>query len=186
MQAAEQEQGFVALYRQHYGVVLAYARRRTDEASARDVTAETFTIVWRRWPELGPPDLPWIYRTAALVLNNQERADRRQQRVVDRLAAQPELTPTDPSKDHADRAHIVGALGALSRQDRELLQLVAWEHLDTSGLAVVLGCSSGTAAVRLHRARRRFRTALAAWARLDSSDGDRTSPSVATSRKAAS
>jgi RNA polymerase sigma-70 factor (ECF subfamily) len=71
------------------GSVLAYARRRTDEASARDVAAETFTIMWRRWAELEQPDLPRLYRTAGLVLKNQERASRR------RLAAQPEQVTTD-------------------------------------------------------------------------------------------
>lgn len=184
--AGEREQVFVDLYEQHYGGVLAYARRRTDEASARDVAAETFTIVWRRRAELEQPDLPWLYRTAALVLKNQERAGRRQQRVADRLAAQPPQVPADPSLDHAGTAHVASALNALSAEDRELLQLVAWEHLDTAGLAVVLGCSSGTAAVRLHRARRRLRTALAAPAWLGGCDDDRPVPPVATSRKAAS
>ncbi len=77
------------------GSALAYARRRTDEASARDAAAETFTIVWRRWAELEQPDLPRLYRTAALVLKNQERAGRRQQRIADKLAAQPEQVTTD-------------------------------------------------------------------------------------------
>jgi ABC-type oligopeptide transport system substrate-binding subunit len=58
------------------GSVLACARRCTDQASARDVAAETFTIVWRRWAEPEQPDPPQLYRTAALVRKNQERASR--------------------------------------------------------------------------------------------------------------
>ncbi|TCC57419.1 sigma-70 family RNA polymerase sigma factor [Kribbella pittospori] len=44
----------------------------------------------------------------------------------------------------------------LSDADRELLSLVAWEGLDTAQLAAALGCSRNSAAVRLHRARRRL------------------------------
>jgi RNA polymerase sigma-70 factor (ECF subfamily) len=38
--------------------------------------------------------------------------------------------------------------------------LVAWEGLSVAEAAVVLGCPGGTAAVRLHRARKRLRRAL--------------------------
>jgi len=93
--AGEREQVFIDLYQQHDESVLAYARRRNDQASARDAAAETFTIAWRRWAELEQPDPPRLYRTAALVLKNQERAGRRQQRIPDRLAAQPEQVTTD-------------------------------------------------------------------------------------------
>lgn len=159
--ADDREQSFVAIYKRHYGEVLDYARRRTDEASARDVAAETFAIAWRRLDEVQGRGAPWLLRTATLVLKNQQRADRRQQRTAGRLAAQPEPATADPVTDYSGCAQLTRALQALSPDDRELLQLVAWEQLRTAGLAVVLGCTSGTAAVRLHRARRRLRAALA-------------------------
>lgn len=81
----ERDRAFVALYERHYGEVLTYARRRTDEASARDVAAETFTVAWRRQAEVERLALPWLLRTAALVLKNQQRAGRRQQRASGRL-----------------------------------------------------------------------------------------------------
>lgn len=182
---------FVALYERHYGLVLAYARRRTDEASARDVAAETFTVAWRRSAEVQRIDLPWLLRTASLVLKNQQRAGRRQQRTAHRLAAQPDLAAADPGADRYGHSRIAQALDALSPDDRELLQLVAWEQLPTADLAAVLGCTSGTAAVRLHRARRRLRAALAA-APADDDDptnrqrGHLADKSAATSGKATS
>ncbi len=49
----------------------------------------------------------------------------------------------------------------MGASDREILQLVAWEGLNTEELAVVLGSSEVACRVRLHRARRRFAAALA-------------------------
>ena len=40
--------------------------------------------------------------------------------------------------------------------------LLAWEELDRDDAARAIGCSRATFAVRLHRARRRFRAELAA------------------------
>ena len=45
---------------------------------------------------------------------------------------------------------------------RELVMLVAWEGLEVSEIAALLGVRTGTVAVRLHRARRRLASALAA------------------------
>ena len=64
------------------------------------------------------------------------------------------------SADPVDASAIGQAFGELSDDDRELLGLVAWEGLDHSGIAAVLGCSKGAARVRLHRARKRFSRAL--------------------------
>jgi RNA polymerase sigma-70 factor (ECF subfamily) len=50
----------------------------------------------------------------------------------------------------------------LGQGDQEVLLLVAWDELRREQAAKVLGVSTGTFAVRLHRARRRFARALAA------------------------
>ncbi|ONI69776.1 hypothetical protein BWI15_24905 [Kribbella sp. ALI-6-A] len=47
----------------------------------------------------------------------------------------------------------------LSVKDQQVLLLNAWEGLSGSELAVALGCSTIAAGVRLHRARRRLRSA---------------------------
>jgi predicted DNA-binding protein (UPF0251 family) len=53
------------------------------------------------------------------------------------------------------------ALAAISGDDRELILLVAWEDLDSSGLAIALGISKTAARVRLHRARKRLAAEVA-------------------------
>jgi len=52
------------------------------------------------------------------------------------------------------------ALSRLREPDREALLLVAWDGLDASGAATVLGTSPATFMVRLHRARRRLEKEL--------------------------
>jgi RNA polymerase sigma-70 factor (ECF subfamily) len=48
------------------------------------------------------------------------------------------------------------ALDRLRPDDREMLTLNAWDDLDTADIALALGIPAATAAVRLHRARRRL------------------------------
>jgi RNA polymerase sigma-70 factor, ECF subfamily len=152
---------FTEVYERCYPLVLAYARRRADEATARDVAAETFTAAWRRFDELKHIELPWLYKTAQHQLQNAQRArarrDRLQVRVVARLAATEDA-------DHADaiagRDFMARALHQLRPADRELLLLTSWEDLDIRTAASVLGISANAAGVRLHRARRRLAALL--------------------------
>ena len=53
------------------------------------------------------------------------------------------------------------ALGSLKRRDQEVLLLVGWDGLDRAQAATVLGITAVLFSVRLHRARRRLRRALA-------------------------
>lgn len=57
-------------------------------------------------------------------------------------------------------ADIWTALATLNDLDQEILRLVGWEELTVSEAAKVLGCTGATAAVRLHRARRRLAEAM--------------------------
>jgi RNA polymerase sigma-70 factor (ECF subfamily) len=59
-----------------------------------------------------------------------------------------------------EHAEVRAALERLRPDDREILRLAAWEDLSTSEIGVVLGCSAANAAVRLSRARSRFRQVL--------------------------
>jgi RNA polymerase sigma-70 factor (ECF subfamily) len=155
------EAAFVTLYERHYPAVLAYARRRTDEAAARDVAAETFLVAWRRLDEATERGLPWLYRTAALQLRNAVRTQARQRRASDRLAGLAPAPPqADPAVEYAERSAFADALDLLPDGERELLRLVVLEQLDLRTAAAVAGCSPGAAAVRLHRARRRLRPFL--------------------------
>lgn len=169
------QERFVALYREYYGDVLRYARRRVGVHAADDVVAETFLVALRR-PEAIPSDpLPWLYGVARRVVSNGERSQRRADRLEIRLRAASREDPAndaDLAGEVAQRMLVDQALAALSTGDQEILMLVAWEGLDVKEAARALGCTAAAAAVRLHRARRRLQRALTAAARTPPSGRD--------------
>jgi RNA polymerase sigma-70 factor, ECF subfamily len=157
----ESRERFEALYRAHAGAVLAYACRRTDRATADDVVADVFLIVWRRVADVPADPLPWLFGIARRVLANRRRSDARAAALNDRLQATTPLQQAELRATPVDAA-LERALGALSERDRELLLLVAWDGLDPARAACALGVRPGTFAVRLHRARRRLARLLEA------------------------
>ncbi|MCW2938716.1 MAG: subfamily polymerase sigma-24 subunit [Actinomycetia bacterium] len=147
---------FSAVYRRHHPQVLAYALRRTDEARAHDVVSETFVIAWRHHARLPDDPLPWLYRTARNCLSNEERAARRQVRLVGRIATDGARFTSDHARGVTESALIRAALRELRTADREALLLVSWEGLDQRAAAEALGCSVTAFKVRVFRARRRL------------------------------
>ena len=158
---------FAEIYRAYSGLILAYAARRTaDVNDAADVVAETFTVAWRRLDDVpeGEAARPWLYGVARKVLANQRRGLQRRRRLHDRLQAElSDAVGDDRSSvdDEPDLALVAEALAELSAGDRELLTLVAWDGLSREDIAAMLGCSSTTVRVRLHRARRRLAQRMA-------------------------
>jgi RNA polymerase sigma-70 factor, ECF subfamily len=129
-----------------------YAVRRSDSATADDVLMEVFVIACRRLDELPAEPLPWLLGCARRVLANHRRGARRADALVERIGT----TLSSRTGGQADGEALHLALRALSESDREILFLSAWEGLTPAGLGAVLGCSRATAAVWLHRARRRL------------------------------
>jgi RNA polymerase sigma-70 factor (ECF subfamily) len=146
-----------ALFAEHARAVRGYALRRCDAAAADDVVSEVFVVACRRPDDVPADALPWLLGCARLVVANQARSVRRQAALGERMAAAAGRAGPPESPDGA----LARALRRLSASDRELLMLVAWEDLEPARAARVLGCSRGTLAVRLHRARRRLAAALA-------------------------
>ena len=148
---------FERLFRDHYGRVLSYARRRTSAATADDVVAETFLIAWRRLESIPRAELPWLLGVARRVLANQRRRETTQARLAVRVADKPAASP--PAEAAPD-PELERALAELGDRDRELLRLIAWDGLTPAEAARVLGWTPVVARVRLHRARRRLETLL--------------------------
>jgi RNA polymerase sigma-70 factor, ECF subfamily len=157
---ADREDAFETMYAATYEPILGYVLRRCPSPEdAADVVAETFTIAWRRSEEIPSGDRArlWLYGVARRVLANHRRSEERRR---SRTMSLREEIATVPVTDPADTAAIAQAFRHLSDDDREVLRLVAWEGLDHTAVAAVLGCSAGAARVRLHRARRRLSRAL--------------------------
>jgi len=160
----QQSDWFRAMYARHYPDVVRYGLRRLGGlAAAEELAQEVFLVAWRRRTEVPGYALPWLYGVARRLLANHWRAQR----------AAPPGVPLTETATMADRHDAVtdlldvrSALAGLSEDDQEILRLVGWEQLSLAEAALVLGCGTTAAKVRLHRARRRLRDALA----------DRTSP----------
>jgi RNA polymerase sigma-70 factor (ECF subfamily) len=147
---------FERLYTTYYASVLAYALRRASRTEADDVVAETFTIAWRRLADVPDEALPWLYEVARRVLANRRRAEARRGALLDRLRQVPAMT-----RPSGDLRSLASAFATLPDHEREALALVTWEGLSTAEAARAAGCSDVALRVRLHRARRRLRRALA-------------------------
>lgn len=147
---------FEALFRESYGSIYAYARRRLP-MRADDIVAETFTVAWRRLEDVPEDALPWLYGVARRVIADSVRSSKRQDAVAERLAGVPTREPPGSEEGHGE---LLTALARLSEKDRELLLLVYWEDLEPRRAARALGCSPATVATRLWRAHGRLRKEL--------------------------
>ena len=136
---------FEQVYEENYHLILGYALRRTDHEEAADVVAETFLIAWRRLADLPGGDAArlWLYGTARRVLANRRRAKRRRLRLDARMRAATRTETSD--REVGDRDPVAEAFARVPAAQRELLAFVAWEELDSSQIAAVLGCSTNAA-----------------------------------------
>jgi RNA polymerase sigma-70 factor (ECF subfamily) len=142
------EAEFATLYRATHGRIVRYAARRIGPSDAEDVAAEVFRIAWTRTCEGVEVSTGWLFVTAQNVLRNHVRTEVRAARRT------PAATVQDPPDDD-----VLDALDRLDEATRSLLMLRYWDELSGAELADVLGISTSAVWVRLHRARRAFRTA---------------------------
>jgi RNA polymerase sigma factor (sigma-70 family) len=156
---------FERLYRDHLDALLGYALCRAAPQVAKEAVAETFFIAWRRLDEVPEQPRAWLIGVTRRTLADQYRAASRsaalRERLADEQAVKRAYAP-DPADAVSEREFVLAALSRVSPSDQDLLMLIAWDGLKPAEAATVLGCSRATIAVRLHRARRRFREALAA------------------------
>lgn len=103
--------------------------------------------------------MPWLLGAARNVVRERCRAEERQTSLAAELRTWADEAVTDVAEGVTERAAMLAALARLSEDDRELLTLMAWHGLSTSEAAQVVGCSTATFLVRLHRARKRLREA---------------------------
>jgi len=153
---------FEQLYRAHVDALFAYALVRTAPELAEEAVEETFLVAWLRLSDLPDEPRAWLCGVARRVMANQRRARERRGALDQRIIAWRALAldGDDPADQVTERGAAIAALRRLSERDRELLCLIAWCELTPEKSASVLGCSKATLHMRLHRARRRFESAL--------------------------
>lgn len=157
------ETRYQAVFERHYEQVYAYFRRRIDVDGARDCTAETFVVAWRKIDSVPEgAELHWLYKVARNVLRNAYRAKRRSPVTYGEISDRPDRADSPETivvRNEEDR-EVIEALHRLRRSDQEILLLSVWEELPRDDIATILGCSSHAASQRLHRASRRLAVEL--------------------------
>lgn len=158
---------FSEMFDRCFDDIWGYVRRRVNDGSdADDVTAEVFSVAWRRRGELPVPDERrlWLFGVAQNVVRNHHRSVFRQLRLAGRLAG---LAETNGAGIDLVERNIIErdetlwhALAKLSDPDRELLLMRAWDGLGTSEIAVILECTPNAASVRLTKARAKLQREL--------------------------
>ena len=155
---------FELLYRQHFRAVLRYTLARVELESAKDATAETFLIAWRRLPDVPDDPAPWLFGVARKVIAGQLRSQSRREALRARLEVTGAAADCSGGigEDVVERAAVLTAFARLSETDREVLMLIAWDGLSSKAAAGVLGVTRFAFGMRLQRARLRLSAALAA------------------------
>ncbi len=137
-----------------------------------DVMQEVALAAVRQQSPIADPDkvAPWLYRLAVTQSLLYRRKQGRRRKLTNRYAER--YRPTEQDTRHADpldwllseerREQVRTALAGLTKQDAEILLLKYTEDWSYHDLAEHLGISHSAAEARLHRARKRLRTELAA------------------------
>ncbi|WP_309237770.1 RNA polymerase sigma factor [Streptomyces albidus (ex Kaewkla and Franco 2022)] len=161
-------QRFAELYDRHAPDIHRYAARRLGDSAADDVVAETFLVAFRRRDRFDPSRgaaRPWLYGIASNLIAGHRRSEVMQYRVLARTAVDPVVEGHHERSDSRVAAAAVArqlgaALARLSKGDRDVLLLVAWESLTYDEVAQALEIPVGTVRSRLNRARKKVRKAL--------------------------
>jgi RNA polymerase sigma factor (sigma-70 family) len=159
---------FAEIFHRHGTEIVRYVHARLGAGLAEDVAAETFLAAFRcrdRYDVSRAEARPWLYGIAVRQIGKHRRAESRYRRAVARLPAEHEPADFGDRSDERVtaeqlRPQLSAALAGLSRQDRELLLLVAWADLTYAEAAQALGLTVSAVRSRLNRIRVKARKAL--------------------------
>lgn len=158
----EREERLTELFRRHADDIHAYATWRVGRQDAADVVGEVFLAAWRSLDRVrAGEERGWLFGVARNVVLARRRRGAAGTVLDERMVTTTvsEAGPDRLADDVALRDQVRRALDALGERDREVLVTTAWFDLTPAEAARVLGISRPTYAVRLHRARNRFRAA---------------------------
>lgn len=162
---------FGIVFRRHVRPITGYAIRRCDNADdVADLVSDTFMIALdaaNRYVPLTDDALPWLFGIARRVHTRQRRRTKSFLRLVSKntnsqIRYNPAETEAIDAAIDASRAatEMQEAMRRLSSGEREVLELVAFEGLSPSEVAVVLDLTPNAARLKLSRARRNMQRML--------------------------
>jgi RNA polymerase sigma factor (sigma-70 family) len=166
---------FADIYERHFIEIHRYIAGRLGRDVADDIAADTFVIALGKRDGFDPRRgtvRAWLYGIATNLVARQQRAEQRRYRALARVGAR------DLADGHEERvvswvaaeglqAQLASALARLSREERDVLLLVALADFSHEEIAQALGIPYGTVGSRLNRARKKVRTALGQEGQID-------------------
>jgi RNA polymerase sigma factor (sigma-70 family) len=159
---------FVGIYERHFTEIHRYIAGRLGRDVADDIAADTFVIALRKQDGFDPRRgtvRAWLYGIATNLVAQQQRAERRRYRALARAGARdladgPEERVVSWVAAEGLQPQLASALARLSREERDVLLLVALADFSHEEIAQALGIPYGTVGSRLNRARKKIRNAL--------------------------
>jgi RNA polymerase sigma-70 factor (ECF subfamily) len=153
--AHEARPSFAAAAEEHLDAVYRYLLLMTrDDATAQDLTSETFEKALRAWRRFDPRRASartWLCRIARNAALDHFRGEERRRRREDRYAAEP-AEVGEPEARGVLSPVLRVALDALSAAEREVIALRVLLELDGDEAARLLGISRTACSTRLSRA----------------------------------
>jgi RNA polymerase sigma-70 factor (ECF subfamily) len=166
---------FADLYERHFTGIHRYIAGRLGRDLADDIAADTFVIALRKRDGFDASRgtmRAWLYGIATNLVARQRRAERRRYRALARAGARDLADAYEErvvSWVAAERLQprIATALARLSREERDVLLLVALADFSHEEISQALGIPYGTVGSRLSRARKKIRTTLGQEGQID-------------------
>lgn len=165
------ESALLTLYESTAERLHRYVARRVGGDTAQDVVSEAFLVLWdQRAGQVYEADAvrAWLFGVATNLLRGHVRAEERKLRAWSRTYAarvdEADIGDRVSAAVDADvlSGPLTGWLADLRVEEREVLLLHAWAEFSSNEIAVALDVPVATVRTRLHRARARLRTRLAA------------------------
>lgn len=149
-------QAFAKLYEKHFDQVYNYLLKRlNDEAQASDLTQQTFTNALKKisaYQVQSVPFIAWLYTIARNLLIDYYRQSERLVQLEDEVISLGDLASQASDLDQINRA-----LGQLSSQEQQVVNLRLVEGLSLEETAQVLHKSKGATSTILYRALKKMR-----------------------------
>jgi RNA polymerase sigma-70 factor (ECF subfamily) len=129
-----------------------------DSDEVDEITAEIFTVAWRKLDAARPMPLTWFLRAANNKLRDRSRRVHSRDRALEALVRGLE----NPSEelDPLEVLALRTALTALSARERQIVVLTYWDELSAGEVAEVLRTSQNAVWTTLTRARAKLRAQL--------------------------
>jgi RNA polymerase sigma factor (sigma-70 family) len=169
--ASGDAQAYSIFFRRHVQAVTTYAIRRcATPEDVSDLVGDCFLVALQAAERYRPETetaLPWLFGISRRLVSRQRRRNASRSRLLTKASnVFPRFTESEEEAvaaalDAARQAPALEeALRRLSKSEREVLELVAYDGLTPSEAAYSLGITPNAARLRLSRARRSVRESL--------------------------